>query len=81
MVHSHSRASAWSSHWVCKIAKIPMITTVHGRQAVHRSSKKFFPKGNKILCVCENIRHNLVKELNVPEDYIEVLRNGINIEE
>ncbi len=81
VVHSHSRASAWSSHWVCKFAKIPMITTVHGRQAVHKSSKFFFPKGNKVLCVCENIKHNLVKELNVSEKYIEILRNGINIEE
>lgn len=79
IVHAHSRASAWSCHYACKIAKIPMITTVHGRQPVHKSSKKFVPIGYKALVVSENIKKNLVEELNVSESNIEILRNGIDL--
>lgn len=80
IVHAHSRASAWSCHYACKLTKIPMITTIHGRQPVHKSSKKFVPIGYKALVVSENIKKNLVEELNVSENQIEVLRNGIDIE-
>lgn len=80
VVHAHSRASAWICHIVCKKMNVPMIHTVHGRQPVHKSSKKFFPSGNKILAVCENIEKNLVEELGVPKEKVEVLRNGIDLE-
>lgn len=79
VVHAHSRASAWICHIVCKFLKIPMVHTVHGRQPVHKSSKKFFPSGNKILAVAENIKKNLVEELGVSEEIVEVLRNGIDL--
>lgn len=79
VVHAHSRASAWSCHYACKILNTPMVTTVHGRQPVHKSSKKFCPVGNKALIVSENIRKNLVDELNVPIEKTEILRNGINL--
>lgn len=79
VVHAHSRASAWICHIVCKILKVPMVHTVHGRQPVHKSSKKFFPSGDKILAVAENIKKNLVEELGVSEEIVEVLRNGIDL--
>lgn len=77
LVHAHSRASSWSCHIACKITGTPMVTTVHGRQPVHRSRKTFHAMGNKALPVCEAIEQQLIEELDVPESQLTVSRNGI----
>ncbi|MCW8348066.1 polysaccharide deacetylase family protein [Vibrio sp. ZSDZ65] len=80
LVHAHSRASSWSCHVACKLTGTPMVTTVHGRQPVHASRKKFHAMGNKALPVCEAIRDQLANDLNVPLEQMEVSRNGIETE-
>lgn len=77
LAHAHSRASSWSCHIACKITGTPMVTTVHGRQPVHASRKKFHAMGDKALPVCEAIKEQLVRELGVSEQQLEVSRNGI----
>ncbi|GMQ47937.1 polysaccharide deacetylase family protein [Vibrio sp. 10N] len=77
LVHAHSRASSWSCHVACKITNTPMVTTVHGRQPVHASRKKFHAMGDKALPVCEAIRDQLHNDLAVPLEQMEVSRNGI----
>lgn len=81
VVHAHSRASSWSCAVACKIAKIPLITTVHGRQPVHLSRKIFKGFGDYSLCVCENIKEHLMEDLNVSSNKVSVLRNMINTSE
>lgn len=78
VVHAHSRASSWSSALACKIAGIPLITTVHGRQPVHFSRKILKGFGDYSLAVCENIKEHLIRDLNVNKEKIEVLRNPID---
>ncbi|KLN65573.1 polysaccharide deacetylase family protein [Vibrio sp. VPAP30] len=77
LVHAHSRASSWSCHVACKITSTPMVTTVHGRQPVHTSRKRFHAMGDRALPVCEAIKDQLVRELGVSEKQLEVSRNGI----
>lgn len=81
LVHAHSRASSWSCHLACKITGTPMVTTVHGRQPVHASRKKFHAMGDRALPVCEAIYHQLIDELNVPKSQLTVSRNGIDTEQ
>ncbi|EGU56750.1 hypothetical protein VINI7043_10381 [Vibrio nigripulchritudo ATCC 27043] len=81
LVHAHSRASSWSCHIACKLTNTPMVTTVHGRQPVHASRKRFHAMGDKALPVCEAIQKQLIDELEVPEAQLEVSRNGINTSE
>ena len=78
MVHAHSRASSWSCYIACKLTNTPMVTTVHGRQPVHASRKKFHAMGDKALPVCEAIYHQLIDDLNVPSQMLEMSRNGID---
>ncbi|MGL5049063.1 MAG: polysaccharide deacetylase family protein [Fusobacteriaceae bacterium] len=78
VVHAHSRASSWPANIACKICKIPLITTVHGRQPVHLSRKIIKGFGDKVIAVCENIENHLEKELGVKD--ISVLRNPIDLE-
>lgn len=77
LVHAHSRASSWSCHVACKITSTPMVTTVHGRQPVHRSRKAFHAMGDKALPVCEAIEQQLINDLDVPPSQLTVSRNGI----
>ncbi len=81
LVHAHSRASSWSCHIACKITGTPMVTTVHGRQPVHTSRKKFHAMGDRALPVCEAIKEQLTSELEVPDCKLEVSRNGIETEQ
>lgn len=81
VVHAHSRASSWSCAIACKIAKIPLVTTIHGRQPVHLSRKLVKAFGDYSLSVCENIRDHVVNDLKVKPENITVLRNMINTKE
>lgn len=81
VVHAHSRASSWSCAIACRIAKIPLITTIHGRQPVHLSRKIVKAFGDYSLSVCENIRDHVVNDLKVKPENITVLRNMINTKE
>lgn len=78
IVHAHSRASSWSCHIACKLTKTPMITSIHGRQPVHKSRKKFHAMGNLALAVCEEIKKQIEKDLNVPSSMVKICRNGID---
>lgn len=78
VVHAHSRASSWAANIACKIAGIPLISTVHGRQPVHLSRKIIKGFGDFILPVCENIGNHLIGDLGVKREGIKVLRNPID---
>ncbi|MFP2769113.1 polysaccharide deacetylase family protein [Oceanisphaera sp. KMM 10153] len=78
LVHAHSRASSWSCHVACKLTGTPMITTVHGRQPVHASRKKFHALGDRALAVCEAVRDQLISSLGVMPQLIAIGRNGID---
>lgn len=80
LVHAHSRASSWSCHIACKLTKTPMVTSIHGRQPVHASRKKFHAMGDRALPVCEAIYEQLIEELGVSPDKLTISRNGINTE-
>lgn len=81
VVHAHSRASSWSCAIACRIAKIPLVTTIHGRQPVHLSRKLVKAFGDYSLSVCENIRDHVINDLKVKPENITVLRNMINTRE
>lgn len=81
VVHAHSRASSWSATIACRILKIPLITTTHGKQPVHFSRKVIKGFGDYTIAVCENIKHQLVTELGVDNSKIEVIRNPIDCSE
>lgn len=79
IVHAHSRASAWVSNIACRIAGIPLVTTVHGRQSTFLSRKLVKGFGDYTLAICEAIKTQLINKLNVPANKIEVLRNGFDL--
>ena len=78
VVHAHSRASAWSCAIACKLCRIPLITTTHGRQPVHLSRKINKSFGVKSICVCENIRTQICNDLGYAQNNTILLRNPVD---
>jgi peptidoglycan/xylan/chitin deacetylase (PgdA/CDA1 family)/glycosyltransferase involved in cell wall biosynthesis len=78
LVHAHSRAAGWSSYVACKLTGTPMVTTVHGRQPVHASRKRFHALGYRALAVCEDVAGQIVRALGVNPEAVNVVRNGID---
>ncbi len=81
VVHAHSRAASWVAYFATRKSEVPLISTVHGRQHVHLSSKLFNIYGEKIIAICEGIKEQLVRDLGIAERRIVVIRNGLNLEE
>lgn len=78
VIHCHSRACSWIAVLSAKLLKIPVISTIHGRQHIHFSSTKFNFYGDKIIAVCNNIQTHLVRELMLKNESIAVIPNPFN---
>lgn len=80
LVHAHSRAASWVSHWACAWTGTAYLSTLHGRQHLHFSNQRFNVYGKKCVAVCENIREQMLEGTSVfkPEQLM-VIRNGIKL--
>ncbi len=80
LVHAHSRAASWVSHWACRFTRTGYLSTLHGRQHLHFSNRNFNVYGPRCAVVCENIREQMLEETGVfePEQLV-VVRNGIEL--
>ena len=77
IVHAHSRAASWLMNIVRRFVPIAYVSTVHGRQSVHASSKRGNVYGPHIVVVCEHIEDHLKNELNITNTEFHLVRNGI----
>ena len=77
VIHAHSRASSWVAHYVTRRLGIGYVSTVHGRQGVHASSRLQNVYGCFVVAVCEHLVDHLTRELNVPRRCVRLIRNGL----
>lgn len=77
LIHAHSRASSWLANIVRLFIPVGYVSTVHGRQSVHFSSKTKNVYGNRIIVVCEHLKSHLNSELNI-KDNIYLIRNIVD---
>jgi glycosyltransferase involved in cell wall biosynthesis len=78
VVHVHSRAAAWVGYLACKLTRTSLVATVHGRQAVHTSARRFRVFGTHVIAVCEALKTHLVEELRYPAETVRVIPNGFS---
>lgn len=80
LVHAHSRAASWVCYWACRITKTAYLSTLHGRQHLHFTSRSFNVYGPRCIAVCEDIRDQMLRETRIfqPEQ-LAVIRNGIKL--
>ena len=80
IVHAHSRAASWVSYWACLWTRTAYLSTIHGRQHLHFTSRRFNIYGPRAAAVCENIREQMLNETTTFEsDRLEVIRNGLKL--
>jgi peptidoglycan/xylan/chitin deacetylase (PgdA/CDA1 family)/glycosyltransferase involved in cell wall biosynthesis len=80
LVHAHSRAASWVSLFATRLTGTPLVSTVHGRQHVHISSKAFSIYGNDIIAVSAALKKHLIEDLGFNAEAIVVIPNCISLE-
>lgn len=80
LVHAHSRAASWVCYWACRWTGTAMLSTLHGRQHLHFTSRRFNIYGKRAIAVCEDIRDQMMAETRVfTNGKLEVIRNGMEL--
>ena len=77
VVHAHSRAASWVSYFALRGLKVPLVSTVHGRQHLHSAKPLVNVYGDKVIAICGNLRAHLVGELKMPDAKIVDIPNGV----
>ncbi|MBF8248575.1 MAG: hypothetical protein HW374_1375 [Bacteroidetes bacterium] len=80
VVHAHSRAASWVSYFATRLTGTSFVSTIHGRQHLHFSSKSFSVYGRHIIAVSESLKEHLVRELGLQSSDMVVVPNGLEIE-
>jgi peptidoglycan/xylan/chitin deacetylase (PgdA/CDA1 family)/glycosyltransferase involved in cell wall biosynthesis len=78
VVHAHSRAASWVAYFALRGLKVPLVSTVHGRQHLHASTSLFDIYGDKVIAICENLRQHLIEEVKMRPEKIMQLPNGVD---
>jgi peptidoglycan/xylan/chitin deacetylase (PgdA/CDA1 family) len=76
IVHAHSRAASWVCNLAALFTGVPFVSTIHGRQHVHVSSKTWSVYGNHIIVVSESLKEHLVNDLHLDPQCITIIPNG-----
>lgn len=77
IIHSHHRYTTFLGMIVSKVSNVKLLHTEHN---IFPDKQNLNFRGNNIVCVSKSVKHNLIKH-NIPEEYISVIYNGIDIEE
>ncbi|RYY18951.1 MAG: hypothetical protein EOO36_06945, partial [Cytophagaceae bacterium] len=80
VVHAHSRAASWVSYFAVRGLRVPLVSTVHGRQHLHTSTSLFDVYGDKVIAICENLAEHLRAEVKMEAAKIAVVPNGVAFE-
>jgi len=79
VIHAHSRAASWVGYFARKGTRIPLVSTIHGRQRKQPIRKKMDIYGDRIIAICPDMLHHLDHELELPKEKLVLIPNGINI--
>jgi len=77
LIHAHSRAGSWLVNVVRLFADIAYVSTIHGRQSVHFSSKHKNVYGQRIIAVCEHLKGHVKDDLHIDVN-VYLIRNIID---
>jgi|SRR6476661_757940 len=77
VVHAHSRAASWVAYFALLGSRVPLVSTVHGRQHLHASTSLFDMYGDRVIAICRNLQTHLVQEVQMDLAKIVAIPNGI----
>lgn len=77
VVHAHSRAASWVANFALKLSRVPLVSTVHGRQHWHGRWRKNDVYGEQMIAVCENIRSHLIHDFRISPQKVVTVANPV----
>ncbi|WP_201979151.1 glycosyltransferase [Hymenobacter rubidus] len=80
VVHCHSRAASWVSYFALRGLRVPLVSTVHGRQHLHTSTSLLDVYGDKVIAICDNLREHLITEVKMDAAKIVHIPNGVDFD-
>ena len=78
IVHAHARIPGAICGIICKKAKVPFVTTVHGIYRVNAILKLLSNWGDKTLAVSEDIKKQVIRDYKLEEENVKTTVNGID---
>lgn len=81
IIHAHSRAASWISYYALKGSKIPLVSTIHGRQVKQRSAKKMDVYGDRVIAICPNLIAHLITEIKLNKEKLIHIPNGFDCDQ
>jgi glycosyltransferase involved in cell wall biosynthesis len=75
LIHSHHRWSSFLANVAKAWMRVPVVTTCH---AIHQGKKALSLWGEKVICVSENARCDLIENFGVSPGRTVVIANGVN---
>lgn len=78
LMHAHSRAASWVANVVSRLTGVAYVSTVHGRQSVHFTSRHFNVYGQRVIAICPWLEGHLTRELGLPSHRVRMIPNAID---
>jgi polysaccharide pyruvyl transferase CsaB len=78
IVHAHARIPSLLCHYLCKLYRIPFVTTAHYNFATTGILKHLTHWGEKTIAVSQDLKKYLLEEYHLPAENITVTVNGIS---
>lgn len=80
VVHAHSRAASWVASYALKGSRVPLVSTIHGRQVKKRSGWTMDVYGDSVITVCPTLLDLLIDEIGLRPDKLNMIPNGIDVD-
>ena len=80
VVHAHSRAASWIAHYAVRGTRVPLVSTIHGRQVRHSALKSNDIYGDKVIAICPHLVEHLANELRMDRQKLAFLPNPLDLE-
>ena len=79
VVHAHSRAASWIAHYALRGTRVPLVSTIHGRQVKHSALKSNDIYGEKVIAICPQLTEHLADELHMDRQKLVILPNPLDL--
>ena len=80
VVHAHSRAASWIAHYAVRGTRVPLVSTIHGRQVRHSVLKSNDIYGDRVIAICPHLVEHLASELRMDRQKLAFLPNPLDLE-
>jgi peptidoglycan/xylan/chitin deacetylase (PgdA/CDA1 family) len=79
VVNAHSRAASWVCFWACRRTGTAFVSTIHGKQHLHASSRNFNIYGKSIIVVSEALVTHVTEGLKISREFVTRIPNGFEM--